>query len=104
MRVALFSDTFLCPSIETMEFLDIHAIQNTSIFSRGVDSEKFSPDFRNEKLRKKLGIDDSSLRKKLSLNSRKTGLQRSWKCIVEELLVTYQDVIYSKQRNCKRIV
>ena len=49
-------------------------------------------------------IDDGSLRKKLSLNSRKTGLERSWKCIVEELLVTYQDVIYSKQRNCKRIV
>lgn len=49
-------------------------------------------------------IDNSSLRKKLSLNGTKTGLEQSWKCILQVLIITYQDVIYSKQGNCKRIV
>lgn len=48
----------LCPSTETIKFLDDHGIKNTTIFSRGVDPERFNPDYRSKKLREELGIDN----------------------------------------------
>jgi glycosyltransferase involved in cell wall biosynthesis len=48
----------LCPSMETKELLRSNGIQNTGIFSRGVDFENFNEKLRSVKLRKQLGIDD----------------------------------------------
>jgi len=48
----------LCPSMETREMLKNHGIQNTGIFSRGVDAENFNENLRSIKLRKQLGIND----------------------------------------------
>lgn len=48
----------LCPSRETEILLNEHDIDNTSIFSRGIDSKRFNPSYRNDVLRKTLGIDD----------------------------------------------
>ena len=48
----------LCPSYESKKLLKHHDINNTAIFSRGIDSQKFHPSYRNENLRRKLGIEN----------------------------------------------
>lgn len=45
-------------------------------------------------------IDDENLRKELSLSGRKTGLEWCWGSIVDGLLGTYQNVVYSKKQDC----
>lgn len=51
----------LCPSNEAQKLLNRNGISNTSLFSRGIDSNKFNPSFRNEGLRKKLGIENKTV-------------------------------------------
>jgi len=50
------SNITLCPSNEARNLLLQHGISNTAIFSRGIDSQKFHPIKRSDRLRKKLGI------------------------------------------------
>lgn len=50
----------LCPSKETQKVLGANGVYHTGIFSRGVDTLNFSPAFRNENLRKKLGLENKS--------------------------------------------
>ena len=47
----------LCPSNESKMLLKQHNINNTVIFSRGIDSQKFHPSFRNKSLRKQYNLD-----------------------------------------------
>jgi glycosyltransferase involved in cell wall biosynthesis len=47
-----------CPSQATQTTLKEHRITNTAIFSRGIDAERFSPQKRDEMLRKDLGLAD----------------------------------------------
>lgn len=51
----------LCPSNEAQKLLNKNGINKTSLFSRGIDSHRFNPAFRNEKLRKKLGIENKTV-------------------------------------------
>ena len=48
----------LCPSNEAQKLLNRNDINNTSLFSRGIDSHRFNPEFRNDMLRKKLGTEN----------------------------------------------
>jgi Glycosyltransferase len=48
----------LCPSSESQELLNQHGIDHTQIFSRGIDSQKFNPSYRNDNVRKKFNIHD----------------------------------------------
>ncbi|WP_026882253.1 glycosyltransferase family 4 protein [Clostridium akagii] len=48
----------LCPSMETKKLLISHGINNTGIFSRGIDINNFNDKFRSIELRKQLGIHD----------------------------------------------
>lgn len=48
----------LCPSHEAQKLLEQHDIRNTEIFSRGIDMQKFHPGYRNDSLRRVLGIED----------------------------------------------
>lgn len=50
-----------CPSNDTLETLRRKGIENLKIWSRGVDTDKFSPDHKNENLRRKLGATDKIL-------------------------------------------
>jgi len=52
------NDITLCPSTETRISLKMHGIQNTGIFSRGVDPKNFNERLRSIELRKRLGIND----------------------------------------------
>ncbi|HVI42725.1 MAG TPA: glycosyltransferase family 1 protein [Anaerovoracaceae bacterium] len=47
----------LCPSHEAQKLLKQHDIGNTGIFSRGIDMQKFHPAYRNDSLRRKLGVE-----------------------------------------------
>lgn len=51
------SNITLCPSIEAQKLLNQHDIYNTMIFSRGIDSQRFNRDNRNDNLRRELGIE-----------------------------------------------
>ena len=55
------SNITLCPSYESQRLLYRHGIQNTAVFSRGIDSQKFHPSFRNENLRRELGVADKTV-------------------------------------------
>ncbi len=48
----------LCPSQEAQKLLKQHDIGNTGIFSRGIDMQKFHPGYRNDNLRRELGIEN----------------------------------------------
>lgn len=50
----------LCPSGEAQRLLNKNGINKTAVFSRGIDSSVFNPAFRNEKLRKKLGVENKT--------------------------------------------
>ena len=50
----------LCPSHEAQKLLNKNGINKTSLFSRGIDSSRFNPSFRNETLRKKLGTENKT--------------------------------------------
>lgn len=50
----------LCPSNEAQKLLNKNGINNTDIFSRGIDSQKYNPDYRNDHLRKMLGIENKT--------------------------------------------
>ncbi len=52
------NDITLCPSNEAKKLLNKNGINKTSLFSRGIDSHRFNPAFRNEDLRKKLGTEN----------------------------------------------
>jgi phosphatidylinositol alpha 1,6-mannosyltransferase len=52
------NDLTLCPSEETKALLKNHGIQNTDIFSRGVDFHRFNPELRSSQLRQDLGINN----------------------------------------------
>lgn len=47
-----------CPSRNTLNMLQVRGIQNLELWSRGVNTEAFSPAFRSNELRKSLRIDD----------------------------------------------
>lgn len=51
----------LCPSIEAQRLLTKNRIMRTEIFSRGIDSHRFNPVYRNQNLRKELGIENKSV-------------------------------------------
>jgi glycosyltransferase involved in cell wall biosynthesis len=48
----------LAPSRHTLEQLFQRQYRNLGLWSRGIDTEKFNPRFRNKEWRKRLGIDD----------------------------------------------
>lgn len=48
----------LCPSSESQKLLRQYDISNTTIFSRGIDLQKFHPSYRDNKLRKQFGLED----------------------------------------------
>ncbi|MDR2103272.1 MAG: glycosyltransferase family 1 protein [Treponema sp.] len=52
------ANRILAPSRHTLEQLFQRQYRNLGIWSRGIDTEKFNPRFRNEAWRKRLGIDD----------------------------------------------
>lgn len=52
------NDITLCPSYATQNLLKEQGIDNTDIFSRGIDSENFHPMYRNHYLRENLGIEN----------------------------------------------
>jgi glycosyltransferase involved in cell wall biosynthesis len=52
------NDITLCPSNAAQKLLFNHGINNTKIFSRGIDFKSFHPMYRNERLRNELGITD----------------------------------------------
>lgn len=51
----------LCPSSESQKLLKQHDIVNTAIFSRGIDSQKFHPACRNDRLRRQLGVEGKTV-------------------------------------------
>lgn len=51
-------DLTICPTEETKIMLKQHGIENVDIFSRGIDSNSFSPANRNVDFRKRLGVDN----------------------------------------------
>jgi len=51
----------LCPSNEAQNLLNKNGISNVEIFSRGIDSQRFNPGYRNNALRKKLGIENKTV-------------------------------------------
>ncbi|MFC4768288.1 glycosyltransferase family 4 protein [Effusibacillus consociatus] len=50
-----------CPSTATKEILEEKGIRNVEIWSRGIDTARFSPVCRNPLIRQKFGIDESKL-------------------------------------------
>ena len=48
----------LCPSHEAQKLLKENDVLSTEIFSRGIDMEKFHPSYRNDHLRRALGIEN----------------------------------------------
>ena len=52
------NDVTLCPSSESQKLLQQNDILKTAIFSRGIDPQKFQPSYRDENLRKELGLKD----------------------------------------------
>lgn len=55
------NDITLCPSHAARELLKDHGIDNTEIFSRGIDSENFHPMYRSPMFRKSLGIENKTV-------------------------------------------
>lgn len=47
----------LCPSSDAQKLINQNGIRNTQIFSRGIDTKKFNTGYRNDNLRKQLGIE-----------------------------------------------
>lgn len=56
-----FSSVNFCPSGDTLKTLGSKGIENLKIWSRGIDTEKFSPLCRDDKLRLSLGDGESKL-------------------------------------------
>lgn len=52
------ADKILVPSNFTLKQLESKGYENIDIWSRGIDIERFSPKFKCEETRKKLGIED----------------------------------------------
>jgi len=50
----------LCPSNEIQKLINKNGIKNTNIFSRGVDIQNYNSEYRNNELRKKLGIENKT--------------------------------------------
>jgi glycosyltransferase involved in cell wall biosynthesis len=50
-----------CPTHAVQNELQTHGIRNTAIWSRGVDTARFSPVFRSRALRERLGVDDDTV-------------------------------------------
>ena len=53
-----FSELNFCPSQDTWELLDSNGIQNLRIWSRGIDTSTFSPNYKNRNIRYRLKADD----------------------------------------------
>ena len=51
-------DINYCPSMATVNLLKEHGFANPDIWERGIETDMFSPDFRDVNLRKSMGIDD----------------------------------------------
>lgn len=56
-----FSAVNFCPSEDTLKTLESKNIENVRIWSRGIDTEKFNPSFRDKALRQRLGAGESKL-------------------------------------------
>ncbi|QAA32346.1 glycosyltransferase family 4 protein [Clostridium manihotivorum] len=81
-----------CPSKETERILNDNGISKTKIFSRGVEVESFNPDYRNEELRKSLGIEGKTVFLyvgRISFEKDLDVLSDSYKAIKEK----YQDEV-----------
>ena len=50
-----------CPTHAIMREVEQHGFQNTALWSRGVDGERFSPAFRSTALRALMGADDDTI-------------------------------------------
>ena len=50
-----------CPTHAVQDELEVHGISRSAIWSRGVDTARFSPAFRSQALRQQLGADDSTV-------------------------------------------
>ncbi len=57
----LQNDMTLCPSHAAQRLLALHEVTNTGIFSRGIDTEAFRPDFRSRELRKQLELENKTV-------------------------------------------
>jgi len=51
-----FAKANLCPSYDTLRTVEKRGFQNLGIWSRGIDTSTFSPLYRSEELRKRLGL------------------------------------------------
>ncbi|MCX7842715.1 MAG: glycosyltransferase family 1 protein [Clostridia bacterium] len=56
-----FSRLNFCPSMDTLKTLEAKGIENLRIWSRGIDTKKFSPVNRDNELRKRLGGSNKTL-------------------------------------------
>lgn len=52
------SDKVFCPSKATIKFLDSQGFSNLDLWERGIETDKFSPCFRDQNLRSRLGLDN----------------------------------------------
>ncbi len=52
------SDISYCPSAVTRKYLEQKGFRNMRVWERGIELDRFSPQYRDEDLRKSLGIDD----------------------------------------------
>jgi glycosyltransferase involved in cell wall biosynthesis len=79
-----FAHRILAPSRHTLGQLFQRRYSNLGIWSRGIDTEKFSPRFRSRKWRKGLGIDDKFVFLYVGRLSPEKGLDMLL-CAVEEI-------------------
>jgi Glycosyltransferase len=77
-----FAKVNLCPSKQTLLELQEKGFQNLDIWSRGVDTNSFSPTFRNEETRRELCADPS---KKLFLYTGRISAEKGLDVLLESI-------------------
>jgi glycosyltransferase involved in cell wall biosynthesis len=55
------SDKVLCPSKATMNFLTNQGFSNLDLWERGIETDTFSPNFRDSNLRNSLGVNNKTV-------------------------------------------
>lgn len=56
-----FCSINFCPSLHTARLLESKGIKNLKIWARGINTDKFSPDYRDESIRKQVNPDNKIL-------------------------------------------
>jgi len=86
------SEMLLVPSKNTLNQLKEQNYQNLDIWSRGIDTEKFSPSYRSENLRQELGIGNRFAYLYVGRLSAEKGLDMLMSAI-EKVNLTHQDEV-----------